>query len=110
MTREDLKMVSDLMERGFTVNGDYMEFVSGSACNCIECRILILKPVYCDVTERYYYRVRYESFSEGGEVFTEHHIVEEKYIGADNLADFLRSKGIRTRTEREERRRERRRI
>lgn len=104
------KLFAALLERGFSVvNADHMrmEYAMGSIANYTKCSITLGHRVYGDMANDWFYMVRYESFAESGQPEVDHHIVTEHYVAESNVVEFLRSKGIYSKAEREERRRNR---
>ena len=102
---------ADLLERGFSVADDglRMNYAMGSIANYQKCSITLGHRVFGDIANEWFYMVRFESFAESGQPEIDHHTISEFYIAESKIVDFLKSKGIFTKAEREERRAELRR-
>lgn len=97
-------IVSDLTARGFVSdgNGSWL-YASGSISHFTKCRVCLGYCMYSDMADGAFYSVRYESFAESGDPAFDHHDISERYVSAEHIADFMRSKGILTSAEREAR-------
>ena len=104
----NFKLKADLLERSFSVADDglRMNFAEGSISNYKKCSIAIGHRIFGDIANEWFYSVRFESFAESGQPEIDHHTINEFYVAESKISDFLRSKGIFTKAEREERRAE----
>lgn len=96
---------ADLISRGFVeAENGMMHFARGSISHYTKCSVCLGYRLWGDIAEQWFYSVRFESFAESGQPELDHHTVNEVYIAESNIVDFMRSKGIFTKAEREERR------
>lgn len=93
---------NDLVARGF-VCGDNgkMEYAHGSIAHYTKCAVCLSYRLWGDMAGEWFYSVRYESFAESGQPEVDHHTISETYVAASQIADFMRSKGILTKAERD---------
>lgn len=93
---------ADLIERGFvSAENGMMTFAEGSISNYKKCSVCIGHAVWGDMAEQWFYSVRFESFAESGQPEVDHHTISEIYVAESKIADFMKSKGILTKAERE---------
>ena len=99
---------ADLISRGFVeAENGMMHFASGSISNYKKCSVCLGYRLWGDMAEQWFYSVRFESFAESGQPEIDHHTVSEVYIAESKIADYLRGKGILSKTEYADRRAER---
>ena len=95
---------ADLIERGFVeAENGMMHYAEGSISRYTKCSVCLGYRLYGDLAEQWFYSVRFESFAESGQPEIDHHTVSEAYVAESNISEFMRSKGILTRAEREAR-------
>lgn len=95
MTIKDLQFINDLIKRGFNVEDGKMQRYCGSISRYNKCEIFVLSPMYNEYSDKSFYLVSYESFSECGEI-SDHHIIEKRYIHESELTEYLQKKGYQT--------------
>lgn len=103
----DFKLQAELLERGFVVSNENcmrMDYAMGSIAHYKKCSITLGHRVFGDMAQQWFYMVRFESFAESGQPEVDHHTITESYIAESNILGFLKSKGIYSRAEIEERR------
>lgn len=99
MTIDTIK--ADLLERGFIADNGKMIFAEGSISHYKKCSVCLSYRLYGDLANEWFYSVRYESFAESGQPEFDHHTICELYVAESKIADFMRSKGILSKEERE---------
>lgn len=103
----NFELQADLLNRGFIVSNENcmrMDYAMGSISNYKKCSITLGHRVFGNMANEWFYMVRFESFAESGQPEVDHHTITESYIAESKILDFLRSKGILSRMEIEERR------
>lgn len=93
---------SDLISRGFVeADNGMMVYAEGSISRYTKCSVCLGYRLWGDMAEQWFYSVRFESFAESGQPEVDHHTISEIYVAESKIADFMKSKGILTKAERE---------
>lgn len=102
----NFELKADLAARGFIVTNENicrMEYAEGSIARYTKCAITLGHTVWGGMADDWFYMVRYESFAESGQPEVDHHTIWEGYVALSKLPEYLKSKGIYTKAERDAR-------
>lgn len=102
----NFELKADLASRGFIVSNENicrMEYGCGSIAHYKKCAVTLGHKVWGDLANDWFYSVRFESFAESGQPEVDHHTIWQGYIAESKLPEYLKSKGIYSKAEIEER-------